>query len=69
VTPLGPKTREWGTIGTLVFCHAVIGGLLVWGNPQNGLHMAALPNAFWVIVAVLAALGAPVLAEALKPKV
>lgn len=49
--------------GTALFAVGVIVFLLGWGDPDNGLHMAAMPVAEWIIYADLTAFTGGVLGE------
>lgn len=63
---LGPKTRERGTIGILMFCPALITGLVLRGDPANALHVAAQTNAWILLGLTIGALGIPVAVQAWK---
>lgn len=40
------STRRKITTCTLTFCALIIGYIVVWGDPDNGLHMTALTSSF-----------------------
>ena len=47
------STRKWIVVGTLLFCAAIISGIVWKGDPVNTLHTSALAWAFSSSIAVI----------------
>ncbi len=47
------STRRKIVYGTLIYCAAVVVGVLVWGDPANTLHSSGLAWAFATFIGVI----------------
>ena len=48
-------TRRKIVYGTLLYCAAVIAGILIWGSPDNTLHTSGLAWAFATAIGMISA--------------